>query len=302
MELRQLRAFTTIAETLSFRQAGKRLHVSQPSLSVQIKQLEEEVGVALFKRSKRDVQLTRAGEVFLVTAREVLLSLKNSAAAARHAETGNAGIIRLGFVHTASSTILPRLLDDIRNQLPLVTVELKEWNEAAQIRELESGTIDIGLGYLEEFSERLESAPLLREPFVIVLSKRHKAARKKEVGLSDLASDLLLLPCRDFFPSVHQMIANVFAKNKRQPNRCQIVEHVQTAVALAAAGAGFAFVPASTEALAPASVVFRPLREGVPDFETLVLWRRKSADALVLRVLQILAALQREFQGAGRHR
>ncbi len=102
MELRQVRAFTTIAETLSFRKASKKLRVSQPSLSVQIKQLEQEIGTELFFRTKRHVSLTRAGEVFLQSANEVLSTLERSASAARHAGAGEAGTIRVGFVPTAS--------------------------------------------------------------------------------------------------------------------------------------------------------------------------------------------------------
>ena len=88
MELRHVRYFVAVAETFGFRQASKRLHVSQPSLSVQIKQLEEELGVALFRRSKRRVEITRAGEVFLSAAREILLRLQQASAAALHAESG----------------------------------------------------------------------------------------------------------------------------------------------------------------------------------------------------------------------
>jgi DNA-binding transcriptional LysR family regulator len=89
MELRQVRYFVAVAESLSFRQAGNHLHISQPSLSVQIKQLEDELGVSLLRRSKRRVEITRAGEVFLSAAREVLVKVKQASAAALHAERGN---------------------------------------------------------------------------------------------------------------------------------------------------------------------------------------------------------------------
>jgi DNA-binding transcriptional LysR family regulator len=135
MELRHLRYFVAVAETLSFRQAGKHLHVSQPSISVQIRQLEDELGVALFRRSKRRVEITRAGEVFLSASREVLLRLKQASAAALHAESGEAGTIRLGFIPTAGFHILPRLLEKIRSTLPLVNVELKEGTEAPKSRD-----------------------------------------------------------------------------------------------------------------------------------------------------------------------
>ena len=93
MELRHVRYFVAVTETMSFRQASKQLHVSQPSLSVQIKQLEDELRVSLFRRSKRRVEITRAGEVFLSAAREILLKVKQASAAALHAESGEAGTV-----------------------------------------------------------------------------------------------------------------------------------------------------------------------------------------------------------------
>ena len=288
MELRQIRYFVAVAENLNFRKASRQLHVSQPSLSVQIKQLEDEVGVPLFQRTMRRVEITRAGEVFLITAQEVLSMLERSSSAARRAQQGEAGTIRIGFVPTASFAILPRLLEEIRKQLPLVLVELKEWPEAAQIRELQSGTLDIGIGHLEELSDRLESMLLLRERFVLVLPKNHPAARKRAVNFKDLRDDLLLIPRRDLFPTVHQMIVGTFVAGGVTPNRTQVVEHVQTAMALVSANAGFAFVPESADRLSPRGVTFRPLNAVVPKFETVALWLRGTSDPLVRRVLEIL--------------
>src|SRR5580698_7594215 len=142
MELRQVRYFVAVADTLSFRQASNILHVSQPSLSVQIKQLEDELGAVLFRRSKRHVEITRAGEVFLSAAREILLKLQQASAAALHAESGEAGTIRLGFIPTATFQILPMLLEKIRSTLSLVNLELKEGPEDPQIIGLRSGYID----------------------------------------------------------------------------------------------------------------------------------------------------------------
>src|SRR5580704_8898085 len=179
MELRHVRYFVAVAETLGFRQASKQLHVSQPSLSVQIKQLEEELGVALFRRSKRRVEITRAGEVFLSAAREILLRLQQASAAALHAESGEAGTIRLGFIPTASFHILPRLLEKIRTALPLVNVELKEAPEALQVPGIQSGAVDISIGHLGRSYDEIESTLLIRERIVVALPKGHKAARKR---------------------------------------------------------------------------------------------------------------------------
>src|SRR5258708_36937557 len=109
MELRQVRYFVAVAETLSFRQASNHMHVSQPSLSVQIKQLEDELGVFLFRRSKRHVEITRAGEAFLSAAREILLKVKQASAADVHAEGGQAGTRPVGFFPTRSFPAFPQV-------------------------------------------------------------------------------------------------------------------------------------------------------------------------------------------------
>jgi LysR family hca operon transcriptional activator len=294
MELRHLRYVVAVAESLNFREASRRLHVSQPSLSVQIKQLEDEVGVRLFHRSKRHVEITRGGEVFLITAREVLSMLERSSAAARQTQQGEVGTIRIGFVPTASFAILPRLLEEIKKQLPLVQVELKEWPEATQIRELQSGALDIGITHREKVSDRLESMLLLRERLLLALSKHHQAARKKAVNFDDVRDDLLLIPRKDLFPYVHQMIVRIFVAGGVTLNRTQAIEHVQTAIALAAANAGFAFVPESADKLWPQEVIFRPLDTIVPKFETVALWLRGNADPLVRRILEILRQIYAE--------
>lgn len=288
MELRHLRYVVAVAESLNFREASRKLHVSQPSLSVQIKQLEDEVGVRLFDRSKRHVEITRGGEVFLTTAREVLSMLERSSSTARQAQQGEVGTIRIGFVPTASVAIVPRLLEEIKTQLPLVEVELKEWPEATQISELQSGALDIGISHREKLSDRLESMLLLRERLILALPKHHQAARKKAVNFDDVRDDLLLIPRKDLYPTLHKMIIGTFVAGGVRPNRTQAIEHLQTAIALTAANAGFAFVPESADKLWPQEVIFRPLDAGVPKFETVALWLRGSADPLIRRILEIL--------------
>src|SRR5580658_2106249 len=232
MELRHVRYFVAGAETLGFRQASKQLHVSQPSLSVQIKQLEDELGVALFRRSKRRVEITRAGEVFLSAAREILLRLQQASAAAVHAESGEVGTIRLGFIPTASFHILPRLLEKIRSTLPLVNVELREGSENAQITGLRSGAFDVCIGHLSRAYDQIENMLLIRERLVVALPKGHRAARKRYVGLRDLKGELLIMPSKELLPSLHQMIAAAFLKNHMPLDRYQMAEHFQTGVNL----------------------------------------------------------------------
>ena len=295
MELRHLRYFIAVAETLSFRQAGKQLHVSQPSLSVQIKQLEDELGVALFRRSKRRVEITRAGEVFLSAAREILLRLQQASAAAHHAESGEVGTIRLAFIPTATFQILPRLLEKIRSTLPRVNVELREGPEEPQIRGLRSGAFDLCIGHLSCTYEQIENLLLTRERLVVALPKGHRVARKKYVGLRDLEGEILIMPSKDLLPSVHQMITAAFLKNHIPLDRYQMAEHFQTGVNLIKARAGYMFLPSSARDFVPDGVVLRTPGFSIGPLDTFALWSRGNVDRLVHRVLTLLKEIKREL-------
>ena len=295
MELRHVRYFVAVAETLSFRQAGKQLHVSQPSLSVQIKQLEDELGVALFRRSKRRVEITRAGEVFLSAAREILLRLQQASAAALHAESGEVGTIRLGFIPTATFQILPTLLEKIRSTLPLVNVELKEGPEDPQITGLRSGPFDVCIGHLSRTYDQIENMLLIRERLVVALPKGHSAARKRYVGLRDLEGELLIMPSKDLLPGLHQMIATAFLKNHMPLGRYQMAEHFQTGVNLTKARVGFMFLPSSAKDFVPDGVVLRTPGFSIGPLDTFALWSRGNVDPLVHRILSLLKEIKREL-------
>ena len=280
---------------LGISEASKQLHVSQPSLSVQIKQLEDELGVALFRRSKRRVEITRAGEVFLSAVREILLRLQEASAAALHAENGEVGTIRLGFIPTASFQILPRLLEKIRSTLPLVNVELREGSENPQITGLGSGAFDVCIGHLSRTYDQIENMLLIRERLVVALPKGHSAARKKYVGLRDLEGELLIMPSKDLLPSLHQMIAAAFLKNHMLLDRYQMAEHFQTGVNLTKARVGYMFLPSSAKDFVPDGVVLRTPRFSIGPLDTFALWSRGNVDPLVHRVLTLNKEIKREL-------
>jgi DNA-binding transcriptional LysR family regulator len=295
MELRHIRYFVAVAETLSFRKASNQLHVSQPSLSVQIKQLEDELGVPLLWRSKRRVEITRAGEVFLPAAQEILLKTKQASVAALHAGSGEAGTIRLGFIPTASFHVLPRLLDNIRSTLPLVNVELREGPEASQIPGIRLGTFDISIGHLGQSYEQIESMRLIRERIVVALPKGHKAARKRAVGLMDLEGELFIIPSKDMAPSLHQMIVTAFLQNHVPLNKYQMVEHFHTAMSLTKARMGVAFLPSSAKDFVPEGVVLRPPSFSIAPLDTFALWPTGNPDPLIRRVLSILKEIKKDL-------
>jgi DNA-binding transcriptional LysR family regulator len=237
---------------------------------------------------KRGVKITRADEIFLAAARQILLTLKQASAAAKHAENGEAGTIRLGFIPTASFYIVPQFLEKLRKTLPLVNVELREGPETTLILGIQSGAFDISIGHLGEDYDQIESALLLREPVVVALPKGHKAARKRAVGLRDLEGDLFIIPSKDVLPSLHQMIVTVFLQHHVSLNRYQMVEHFQTAVALTKARGGVAFLPSSAKAFVPECVVLRPTNCSIRPLQTFAFWSRGNVDLLIHRVLNLL--------------
>jgi DNA-binding transcriptional LysR family regulator len=297
MELRHVRYFLAVADNLGFRQASKQLQVSQPSLSVQIKQLEEELGVALFRRSKRRVEITRAGEVFLSAAREILLRLQQASAAALHAESGEVGTIRIGFIPTASFHIVPRVLEKMRSTLPLVNVELKEGPEDPQIAGLRSGAFDVCIGHLSRTYHEIENLLLIRERVVVALPKGHSAARKRYVRLRDLEGELLIMPSKDLLPGLHQMIATAYLKNHMPLGRYQMAEHFQTGINLTKARVGFMFLPSSAKDFIPDGVVLRTPDFSIGPLDTFALWSRGNVDPLVHRVLSLLREVRKERRG-----
>jgi DNA-binding transcriptional LysR family regulator len=299
MELRHLRYFVAVAETLSFRQASRQLRVSQPSLSVQIKQLEDELGVPLFRRSKRRVEITRAGEVFLSAARDISLRLKQASAAALRAESGEVGTIRLGFIPTATFHILPRLLEKIRSTLPLVKMELREGTEDPQITGLRTGSLDVCIGHLSRSYDQIENMLLVREPLVVALPKGHRAARKRSVGIKDLEDEFFILPSKDLLPGLYQMIATALLKVRISPDRYQMAEHFQTGVNLTRARVGVMFLPSSAKNFVPDAVVLRTPGFSIGQLETFALWSRGNVDPLVHRVLGLLKDVRKELREEG---
>jgi DNA-binding transcriptional LysR family regulator len=231
----------------------------------------------------------------LSSAREILLRLQQASAAARHAEIGDVGTIRLGFIPTASFQILPRLLEKIRSTLPLVNVELREGSDDHQITGLRSGAFDVCIGHMSRTYDQIENLLLIRERVVVALPKGHRAARKRLVGLRDLQGELLIMPSKDLLPSVHQMISAAFLKNHMPLDRYQMAEHFQTGVNLTKARVGYMFLPSSAKDFVPDGVVLRTPGFSIGPLDTFALWSRGNVDPLVHRVLSLLTEIKREL-------
>jgi DNA-binding transcriptional LysR family regulator len=276
MELRHLRYFVAVAEELSFTRAAVRLHMAQPALSVQIRQLEDELGVQLFDRSRRTIALTDGGNVMLTEARRLLGLLENAVELVRRTGSGAVGAIAIGFVPSASNAALPPLLRRFSATHPDVTMHLREMAPGDLVRRLHAGDLDVCFMYLPFSDPSLEQAVISREAFIVALPEDHRLAGAAVVDVGELAAEPFVIPAQHGMPGLNAQVNDICREAGFVPRAVHDdVWLVQTMIGLVAAGAGVALVPASARALRPDGVVYRPLREPVVhEVELVAVWRR----------------------------
>ncbi|MET0401977.1 MAG: LysR substrate-binding domain-containing protein [Cystobacter sp.] len=193
LSLRQLEYAVAVADELGFRKAAERCHVSQPSLSAQIQQLEEVLGVKIFERDKRRVMLTQAGEELVARARRVLTETGDILAAASRLSDPFAGPLHLGVIPTVAPYVLPEVIPAVTKTYPRMMLRLREEKTELLVRGLEEGRLDAALLALDPAVGEVEQAVLAEDAFVVALPPGHPLAKKKQVALRDLDEENVLL-------------------------------------------------------------------------------------------------------------
>ncbi len=242
-----MRYFVVLAEELSFTRAADRLHISQPPLSQQIALLEEELGVKLFARSSRRVELTEPGRIFLHDIRATLDRIKNATVRVRAAEQGLAGRIELGLSSSHFLGPLPRLIFKYSRTHPKVAVTLNEMRPIDQMEALLERRIDVSIARAQVDDRLLCSLPLWKDPTVVALPLGHRLAERKELCIADLKKERFVLLRRDGSPYA----SHIFERCEEagfSPQIAQIVEEIPAQLYLVAAGLGVAIVPQSVGA------------------------------------------------------
>jgi DNA-binding transcriptional LysR family regulator len=255
MELRQIRSFLSVAETLHFGRTAELIHLSQPALSLQIRALEEEVGVRLLERNRRKTTLTAAGLTFRDDAAGVLSQLDQAIRRARLAADGKLGLLRIGFISTAGNEIVPNLVRRFRESSPEVVFSLLNILTTDQIKMLSAGSLDIGFLRLPigEHPE-LEVVEVHREPFVVVTPLSHKLATRKRVALHELSGQDFVMYERRYAPGFHDLIFGMLRDAGVIPNVCQTAGQMPTLISLVDSGMGISILPASAVKHSGASV------------------------------------------------
>ena len=287
LEIRHLRYFVAVAEELHFGRAAKRLHVSQPPLSQQIRRLEEILGYALFVRTSRSVALTAAGEAFLERARRTLRNVQRDIDETRSIGQGEVGALNIGFVGSAVLAGLPRILRNYREAFPRVQMRLYESFTSRVTEGLENGTLDAGILRDSDARETLSVMPLFTEPYVAVLPAAHACAGQKSISPMVLKDEPFIYFPRSAGARAFEKPLALFEEHGFRPQIVQEASHWLTILSLVGVGLGVSVAPACVRRLASPDVACIPLR-GAKVLSTIELaWMAGDARPIVKRFVQL---------------
>ena len=287
MELRHLRYFVAVAETENVTRAALKLHVSQPALSRQIRDLEDELGFSLLERDAKSVRLTEAGRSFLIEARAVLDRADEAVRTARGIATSG-GELHVGYAPSPTARILPPALRAFQNEMPKIRVKLHELSTEDMLTGLRARTLDLALlvqpPHKASRSVRFEA--LLRDPMRVAVAPTHPLARRRSVVLTDTASFPLIAYSRREYPDYHEMLAKLFSGQKLKLPAAEEHDGAASLIAAIEAGNGVAIVPDSIACFSGIRLRLLPL---TPEPEPVIVgaaWIEKQLSTTTQRFLQ----------------
>jgi DNA-binding transcriptional LysR family regulator len=296
VELRHVRYFIAVAECLNFRRAAEQLHIAQPPLSRQIRHLEEDLGVVLFVRNKRRVELTRAGIVFLEQARKLIVQAGHASEAARHAQKGESGLVRIGIASGLGGTV-SRVVFEHRKRFPVTEIECRDIFSSHQNDSLQKGVIDVGFFRPPVDRANLDCELLFEEEFVVVLPRKHPLAKRRSLKLKDVAGEPLIAFDRNFSTGLYDKVLGLYSRQGLTPHltMTHVEAHEEAGAVMVACGKGIfigagAIVNRSVSGLELACV---KLNEPEAKIEVYAAWRKKEDSS---SVLDFLTSIRRTFR------
>lgn len=294
MELRHLRYFVAAAEALNISQAAKHLHVSQPPLSRQIRDLEHEIGTALFDRGHKKLKLTPAGEYFLQEAKKILLQAQRAARLAKAAGRGQAGQMTIAFLSPLGGMFLPRILRAFSQKFPLVDVDLVEMVPREQLEALLDHRIDLAFVAKAEVESAKEFAfePVMEVELRLALAPEHRLAKLRHIPLAKLEEERFIIFKRSAAPATHDFLLRLCRSAGFEPNVVKQSDRAQSILDLVAAGVGVSIVPEHFQRY-QADLVLRPLVPSPATLSLCAVWRQNDQSP----ALHALRAMIRQHFG-----
>lgn len=288
MELRHLRYFITVAEELNFSKAALKLYTAQPSLSQQIKDLEEDVGVKLLNRTKRKVELTEEGAVFLEQARLTLAQADKAVAMARQVSQAKQQMLRIGFVPVAEMKIFPYILPNLRVQNPDLKIELLSLNNNEQMRLLKKGDLDLTFTRHNFNSDEIESQFVIREPLIFLLPKDHPLAKYERIPVKALNGIDFIIPSGEQSLTLNQAILDFAKANGIELNIVQKADNILFNINSIGMGLGCTILPGYIAPLTMDNTVIRPLDVELPYLDLYVSYHKNNKSYAVSKFLELL--------------
>jgi len=287
MELRHLRYFVAVAEAENVTRAATKLHVSQPALSRQIHDLEDEIGFPLLERSAKSVRLTDAGRTFLTEARAVLQRAEEAVAAARAKAGGMSGEIQVGYAPSLTVQILPPMLRAFQGEFPQVRVVLNDLSSEEMLEQLGTRKLQVALTVRPpaKLLRGLAFTEIARYAMVVAVAPNHPMAKLKAITLPQVARESLIGYTRKDYPEYHADIGKLFAAVGSKPRFTEEHEGGNSLIAAVEAGRGVALVPSSLMCMVGARLKLIPLKPAQPPIPVGAVWLKENDSELVQKFI-----------------
>jgi DNA-binding transcriptional LysR family regulator len=302
MELRGLRYFLAVAQELHFGRAAARLNISQPPLTEHIKRLEAELGVLLFARTKRTVRITAAGEALQQEARRLLEDVEDLYQVVRRAEEGMTGILRAGFMSSATFAGVEGIAGHLKSLLPGVSITWHGMPTSEQIHALRSQQIDLGFVHLPADTRRLQVRGIARDELVVGLNSAHRLANQRFIALEDLRDDDFVLSPRSSAPGLHDLILATCVDAGFSPVIRHRARDLLSIISMISVGAGVSLVPAWLTATHFPNTRFQRLKGKAPLIELGIAWNADNASPVLHETLKALKPVFERFEQRERAR
>jgi DNA-binding transcriptional LysR family regulator len=293
MELRHFRYFVAVAEEQNVSRAALRLHVSQPGLSRQIHDLEDEIGFQLFERSAKSLHLTEAGKVFLEQARAVLQHANEAVSAARAVAQGAPAEIQVGYAPSLTVQILPHALRAFQAKFPKVRVCLHDLTTEEMLTQLQSGKLQVALTVRPppQMLQGLSFREMARYPIRVAVAPKHPLAKAKSLSLAQVAAEPLLAYSRKEYPEFHKLLAKLFRSTRPKPRIVEEHDGVTGIIIGVESGRGVALLPSLVSCMVGRRLNLIPLAESAPEIIIGAIWKGETATPMAEQFISIAAAV-----------